>query len=147
MLVEQTLHLGLVRRVGREGAHPAWLAELGRGAREALQQLRGETELDWTFLSPPALLEPGARSGRYRLGRDQLLMDGEQPARISVADLAVVVLDEIEQRIGLRPMPLTWPVGPAGDFRGVVDLQRGDYHRYSRTDAGAGVAQDDVLDL
>ena len=81
---------------------PAEYKDGARGAREALNQLRGETELDWSFLSPPALLDPGARSGRYRLGSEQLLMDGEQPARISVADLAVAVLDEIEQPRHLR---------------------------------------------
>lgn len=76
---------------------PAAWKEGALGAREALNQLRGNTALDWTFLSPPALLEPGTRSGKYRLGQDQLLMDGEHPARISVQDLAVVALDELEQ--------------------------------------------------
>ena len=57
------------------------------------------------------------------------------------------LLDEIEQRIGLRPMPLTWPVGEAGDFRGVVDVQDGRYHRYTRAAGGASTATDDVLSL
>jgi putative NADH-flavin reductase len=47
---------------------------------------------DWVYLSPPALLEPGERTGSYRRGRDELL--GE---RISAEDLAVAVLDELEQ--------------------------------------------------
>jgi putative NADH-flavin reductase len=53
--------------------------------------------LDWTFLSPPALLAPGERSGGYRVGGEDLLMAGAQPAGISVADLAVAIVDEIEQ--------------------------------------------------
>ena len=66
-------------------------------ARDALTELRGETSLDWAFLSPPAMLAPGERTGRYRTGADELLMNGEQPAGISVADLAVALLDELEQ--------------------------------------------------
>ncbi|ANZ39296.1 NADH-flavin reductase [Lentzea guizhouensis] len=48
---------------------------------------------DWVYLSPPALLEPGERTGTYRRGRDELLTG---PAAISVADLAIAVLDELE---------------------------------------------------
>ncbi|WP_263140640.1 NAD(P)-dependent oxidoreductase [Pseudomonas sp. RIT-PI-AD] len=75
---------------------PAAYKEGAEGARQALNALQAETRLDWTFLSPPARLEPGARSGRFRLGGDELLMAGEQPAHISVADLAVALLDETE---------------------------------------------------
>jgi uncharacterized protein len=67
-----------------------------QAARDALTALRGNATLDWTFLSPPALLAPGERSGRYRVGGEQLLMAGEAPAGISVADLAVAIVDEIE---------------------------------------------------
>ena len=38
------------------------------------------------------------------------------------------LLDEIEKQIGLRPTPVTWPVGIAGDFRGVIDRRTGDVH-------------------
>ena len=67
-----------------------------KAARDALTALRRNTALDWTFLSPPALLAPGERSGKYRVGGEQLLMAGEAPAGISVADLAVAIVDEIE---------------------------------------------------
>lgn len=76
---------------------PAEWKEGALGAREALRRLQGETALDWAFVSPPAMLAPGERSGRYRLGGDDLLMAGEQPAGISVADLAVAIVDEAEQ--------------------------------------------------
>lgn len=75
---------------------PAEWKEGALGARQALRDLQAETSLDWTFVSPPALLEPGERTGKYRLGGDELLMDGDHPAKISVEDLAVAVLDEIE---------------------------------------------------
>ena len=67
-----------------------------KAARDALTALRGNTALEWTFLSPPALLAPGERTGHYRVGGEQLLMAGAAPAGISVADLAVAIVDEIE---------------------------------------------------
>jgi putative NADH-flavin reductase len=67
-----------------------------RAARDALNSMRSNTTLDWTFVSPPAFLEEGERTGTYRLGEEQLLMDGDKPAGISVADLAVAVVDELE---------------------------------------------------
>lgn len=79
---------------------PQFPAEYKQGAlaaREALNLIRTEEALDWTFLSPPILLVPGERTGRYRLGTDAPLMNDEQPGNISVQDLAVVIADEIEQ--------------------------------------------------
>lgn len=68
-----------------------------KAARDALTALRSNTTLDWTFLSPPALLAPGARTGAYRVGGENLLMDGDKLAGISVADLAVAIVDEMER--------------------------------------------------
>ena len=68
-----------------------------KAARDALAELRTNTRLEWTFLSPPAMLAPGERTGQYRVGGDELLMDGGAPAGISVADLAVAIADEIER--------------------------------------------------
>lgn len=69
-----------------------------KAARDHLTELQREAgQPVWTFLSPPAMLAPGERTGRYRLGADELLMDGEHPAGISVADLAVALVDEAEQ--------------------------------------------------
>lgn len=73
-----------------------------KAARDTLTAMRGNTHLEWTFVSPPALLEPGERSGNYRLGKDDLLMDGDKPAGISVADLAVAIVDELETPRHLR---------------------------------------------
>ncbi|MFE1166477.1 peptide chain release factor 3 [Nocardiopsis sp. NPDC058789] len=56
------------------------------------------------------------------------------------------LLDEIEQRIGLRPTPLNWPVGIAGDFRGLVDRTSGTYTKMTRTPGGAQKAIEEVLD-
>jgi putative NADH-flavin reductase len=76
---------------------PAYVVPGARAARDALSALRGNTSLDWTFVSPPALLGNGERTGLYRIGGEELLMAGDKPAGISVADLAVAVVDEIER--------------------------------------------------
>lgn len=66
-------------------------------ARDYLNTLRKETELDWTFISPAANLHPGTRTGKFRLGKDNPVFDGNQQSAISVEDLAVAVVDELEQ--------------------------------------------------
>jgi uncharacterized protein len=71
-------------------------------AREALNRLRGVADLDWTFVSPPIHLEPGERSGRYRLGGDEVLADASGHSAISVADLALAIVDELERPQHLR---------------------------------------------
>ena len=50
---------------------------------------------------------------------------------------ALELLDQIEREIGLRPTPLTWPVGSAGEFQGVLDRRSGDFIQYTRTAGGA----------
>jgi len=62
-----------------------------------LDALRAEPELDWTFVSPAATLFPGERTGRYRVGADALLTNASGESRISTADFAAAMLDEVEQ--------------------------------------------------
>lgn len=50
---------------------------------------------------------------------------------------ALGLMDLIEQKIKLRPTPLTWPVGEAGDFRGVLDRRTGEFVKYTRMAGGA----------
>ncbi|MGW3232939.1 NAD(P)-dependent oxidoreductase [Kitasatospora sp. NPDC001095] len=56
-----------------------------------------DPEVDWTYLSPAAVLEPGVRTGRFRIGRDELLVDSAGDSAISMEDLAVALLDEAER--------------------------------------------------
>ena len=56
------------------------------------------------------------------------------------------LMDEIETRIGLKPTPLLWPVGIAGDFRGLLDRSTGGYIRFTRTAGGATIAPEEFLD-
>lgn len=66
-----------------------------RAGAAFLDRLRAERELDWTFLSPSALFFEGPRTGRFRLGADQLLVN-EAGSSISFADYAIAMADEIE---------------------------------------------------
>ena len=61
-----------------------------------LDQLLEERDLDWVFVSPAAMLIPGQRTGRYRTGKDHLLMDEGGESRISLQDFAAAMLDEAE---------------------------------------------------
>ena len=64
--------------------------------REGLNLLRKESALEWSFLSPSADLSPGQRTGKFRLGTDQLLVDANGKSRISVEDYAMAMIDEVE---------------------------------------------------
>ncbi|MGO0604101.1 peptide chain release factor 3 [Brevibacterium linens] len=57
---------------------------------------------------------------------------------------ALELMDEVQQRTGLLPTPITWPVGQSGDFRGVLDRASGEYTKYTRTDGGATIAGEDT---
>jgi peptide chain release factor 3 len=57
------------------------------------------------------------------------------------------LLDEIEAQIGLRPTPVTWPVGNGEEFTGVIDRRDDSYVRFSRTARGAAIAGEEVLSL
>ncbi|WBS01653.1 NAD(P)-dependent oxidoreductase [Pseudoduganella sp. SL102] len=78
-------------------AFPVQWKATAEGAREALRLLRAEEALDWTMLSPAAHLEPGSRTGVFRLGSDQLLTDASGNSHISLEDYAVAMIDELEQ--------------------------------------------------
>ncbi|MCG9595695.1 NAD(P)-dependent oxidoreductase [Vibrio sp. Isolate25] len=75
---------------------------------EALEVFRSaETSVNWTFISPAAEIFPGEKQSPYRIGGDTLLTDNDGNSRISVADYAVAMIDELEsakhlnQRIGV----------------------------------------------
>jgi putative NADH-flavin reductase len=76
---------------------PAEYKVAATAARDALTLIQKESSLDWTFVSPPILLNPGVRTGQYRLGADApLWAEGGAPGSISVPDLAVAIVDELE---------------------------------------------------
>lgn len=76
---------------------PAALVPIAHACAGQLAVCRTESEVDWAYLSPPMSLEPGSRTGRYRLGADDLVADESGTSRITNADLAVALLDEAER--------------------------------------------------
>ena len=70
--------------------------------REALNMLSQEPSLEWSYLSPSADLFPGERTGKFRLGTDQLLKDANGQSRISTADYAMAMIDEVEKPAHIR---------------------------------------------
>jgi putative NADH-flavin reductase len=90
-----------VRLVTTPGFPAQYKAEAEKGAA-FLDLLRLEKELNWNFLSPSALFAPGERTGRFRLGTDQLLTGADGNSWISFEDFAVALADEIERPAHIR---------------------------------------------
>lgn len=96
----------LLRDDGR--THFDHMAEKGiqpptsKPAALALAEVQKVTDLDWTAISPPASIQPGERTGKFRLGRDHLLEDDKGKSEISREDFAIAILDEIEKPRHIR---------------------------------------------
>ena len=87
---------------------PQFPAEFKRGAmgaRDFLNELRQEKELDWTYFSPAILMNhehSGERRGEYRLGLDSPVFDEKGQSVLSVEDLAMAIVDELEHRAHIK---------------------------------------------
>jgi len=62
-----------------------------------LIDLMSEKSIDWVFFSPAGILEPGLRTGKFRLGKDDLIVNEKGESKISVQDYAVAMIDELEK--------------------------------------------------
>jgi putative NADH-flavin reductase len=70
-----------------------------------LQMLRSSetaADLEWTYFSPAAFIQPGQRTGKFRVGKDDLITDGQGQSRISAEDYAVALVDELENPKHIR---------------------------------------------
>jgi putative NADH-flavin reductase len=76
---------------------PDFIKPEAEPARQALNRLRQGSDLDWTFLSPSVMFGAGERTGKFRLGKDELLTAEDGQSHISYEDYSVAMLDEIEQ--------------------------------------------------
>ncbi len=76
---------------------PAAYKPTSLATRAVLGLLRDEPDLEWTFVSPAMNLEPGERTGKYRVGNDKVMFDARGESRISTADYAVAMIDELER--------------------------------------------------
>ncbi len=86
---------------------PKEIFDGANSARNLLNDLKDRRDVNWAFISPPALLGATGgyseeRTGEYRLGDDNLLMNGDVPAGISVADLAIAISDDVENQAHLH---------------------------------------------
>ena len=75
---------------------PAAWQTIAHAHRDALEVYRA-ADIEWTVVSPAAQIEPGQRTGWYRTGTDQLIVDPQGRSRISMEDYAVAFLDELEK--------------------------------------------------
>jgi putative NADH-flavin reductase len=75
---------------------PPAYKKLALAHREALDILR-KAPIDWTYASPAAEIDEGTRTGHYRIGTDQLLVDQNGRSQISMEDFAAAILDEVEK--------------------------------------------------
>jgi putative NADH-flavin reductase len=79
-----------------------------KAGRTAYMFFEERTSFTWSFVSPPALYRPGKRTGKYEISVDEMVLVGEQQegkdifegrlTGISVGDMAVAIVDEVEQR-------------------------------------------------
>jgi putative NADH-flavin reductase len=96
----------LLRKDGR--THLEHMADKGiqpptsKPASLAYEEIRKVTDLDWTAISPAASIQPGKRTGKFRLGLDKLIEDKEGNSLISREDFAVAILDELEKGKHIR---------------------------------------------
>ena len=74
---------------------PAYQA-IALASTEQLRACEAHRGADWTYLSPPAVIEPGERTGTFRRGTDTLLTAADGQSRISVQDFAIAAVDEVE---------------------------------------------------
>lgn len=64
-----------------------------------LNTLMNEDEIDWVFFSPAGSIEPGERTGKYRIGKDDLIVNEKGESKISVQDYAKAMVDELENQV------------------------------------------------
>ncbi|KAG1465580.1 hypothetical protein G6F56_004855 [Rhizopus delemar] len=63
-----------------------------------LEDLKASSGVNWTFISPPAIFDPaGEKTGKFKLGKDNLIVNSKNEPYISYADYAIALVDEIEQ--------------------------------------------------
>jgi uncharacterized protein len=74
----------------------AWKAPIMEGIR-TLGLLREVKDFDWTFFSPAIMIGPGERTGKFRLGTEQVVKAADGSSKISYDDFAIAMVDELEQ--------------------------------------------------
>jgi putative NADH-flavin reductase len=81
---------------------PDALKPIALAHRDALNIIRQVNDLDWSYLSPSAEITAGQRTGRFRLGDDDVLVDADGNSHISAEDYAIAYADELHQSNAIR---------------------------------------------
>ena len=90
------------RLLDTPGFPPAWKPTALAHARTLEEVYREIDDLDWTYVSPAGVIGPGERTGEFRIGGDQLLVDDDGHSRISIPDYAIAFADELEDGEAFR---------------------------------------------
>lgn len=77
------------------GYVPEAVLPIARAHVKAFNVLRA-SNIDWTYFAPAAYFTPGERTGKFRLGKDELIANAQQESRISMEDYAIALVDELE---------------------------------------------------
>lgn len=77
------------------GYWPAQYVPIATSHTKAFAALKA-SDINWTYFSPPMLIQPGERTGKFRLGGDNLIKDEQGQSRISFEDYAIALVDELE---------------------------------------------------
>jgi hypothetical protein len=80
---------------------PAEWKPIALAHADALEVLK-TSDLEWTSVSPAAVVQPGERTGKFRLGKDTLLTDSKGDSKISTGDFAAALVDEVEKPRHIR---------------------------------------------
>ena len=80
----------------QSGHLPAEWIPIATSHEKALELLK-KSDINWTYFSPAAFFEPGERTGKFRLGTNQLIADAGGNSRISMEDYAIALVDELEK--------------------------------------------------
>lgn len=82
----------------KPGFLPESVVPIAQACFEQYKVCLANKKTNWSYISPPALLRPGIRTGQYRLGKDELVVDKNGKSAISMEDFAVAIIDEAEQK-------------------------------------------------
>ena len=98
-----SLYVAPEKRVMDTGVIPeSYLPAVESLANVLYDLQKNEQELDWAYFSPAGNIEPGEKTGTFRLGKDHLIVDKDGKSNISVEDYAVAMLDEVDSPVHHR---------------------------------------------
>lgn len=83
------------------GHWPAPYVPIATSHMKAFAALRA-SGINWTYFSPPMMIQPGERTGQFRLGGDDIILDAEGKNHISFEDYAIALVDELEKPVHER---------------------------------------------